>query len=186
MYDEPNSSARHHPSYGLDSVKRRLELTSLRAPVEESMVEDCTPQDGWAVEKEPTFHPKLLVMNPISVTVGSMKVRSWKFLRSCREQAVRIGLVAFVTLLLIGLWTRFGNGLTLRHSTNAKEPVYKVVLDAGSTGTRIHVFKFRQSDGEIILEPTADTEMTFYRKVDGGLSSYKNNPEGARYYTWGC
>ncbi|KAF4712559.1 Ectonucleoside triphosphate diphosphohydrolase [Perkinsus olseni] len=181
MYDEHH---RQEPSHGIDvTVKRRLELSSMKAE-DENVVDDFTPRDAsWAVRNEPAFHPGLLAMNPISVTVSSMRTKSWKLLRSCREQAVRVALLALFTLLLVGVLINFGSGrLVSRGSGSLEQSIFKVVLDAGSTGTRIHVFKFRRRDGDITLERTADPEMTFFRKVDGGLSAYKENPEEARYY----
>uniref|UniRef100_A0A3B4AC18 nucleoside diphosphate phosphatase n=1 Tax=Periophthalmus magnuspinnatus TaxID=409849 RepID=A0A3B4AC18_9GOBI len=47
-----------------------------------------------------------------------------------------------------------------------------IMFDAGSTGTRIHIYKFIQKDPEL---PVLDNEM--FHAVKPGLSSYKDNPE---------
>nr|XP_057945971.1 ectonucleoside triphosphate diphosphohydrolase 5 [Doryrhamphus excisus]XP_057945972.1 ectonucleoside triphosphate diphosphohydrolase 5 [Doryrhamphus excisus] len=50
---------------------------------------------------------------------------------------------------------------------------YGVMFDAGSTGTRIHIYKFIQKDP--VELPVLDNEM--YHAVKPGLSAYKDNPE---------
>ncbi|KAM6912299.1 ectonucleoside triphosphate diphosphohydrolase 5 [Xenentodon cancila] len=52
---------------------------------------------------------------------------------------------------------------------------YGVMFDAGSTGTRIHIYKFIQKDP--VELPVLDNEM--YHAVKPGLSEYKDNPEQA-------
>uniref|UniRef100_A0A672FR52 nucleoside diphosphate phosphatase n=1 Tax=Salarias fasciatus TaxID=181472 RepID=A0A672FR52_SALFA len=51
---------------------------------------------------------------------------------------------------------------------------YGIMFDAGSTGTRIHIYKFIQKDPGKCL-PVLDNEM--YHAVKPGLSAYKDNPE---------
>ncbi|KAJ0009045.1 hypothetical protein NQD34_016460 [Periophthalmus magnuspinnatus] len=48
-----------------------------------------------------------------------------------------------------------------------------IMFDAGSTGTRIHIYKFIQKDP--VELPVLDNEM--FHAVKPGLSSYKDNPE---------
>uniref|UniRef100_A0AAQ6IBB0 nucleoside diphosphate phosphatase n=1 Tax=Anabas testudineus TaxID=64144 RepID=A0AAQ6IBB0_ANATE len=50
---------------------------------------------------------------------------------------------------------------------------YGVMFDAGSTGTRIHIYKFIQKDP--VELPVLDNEL--YHAVKPGLSAYKDNPE---------
>uniref|UniRef100_A0A8C6SZ84 nucleoside diphosphate phosphatase n=1 Tax=Neogobius melanostomus TaxID=47308 RepID=A0A8C6SZ84_9GOBI len=60
---------------------------------------------------------------------------------------------------------------------HAPSPVSRVfhgiMFDAGSTGTRIHIYKFIQKDP--VELPVLDSEM--YHAVKPGLSSYKDDPE---------
>ncbi|KAJ0027099.1 hypothetical protein NQD34_018099 [Periophthalmus magnuspinnatus] len=52
---------------------------------------------------------------------------------------------------------------------------YAVMFDAGSTGTRIHVYTFIQSDTDKL--PILDNEM--FQSIKPGLSAYVNSPEMA-------
>uniref|UniRef100_A0AAX7TY79 nucleoside diphosphate phosphatase n=1 Tax=Astatotilapia calliptera TaxID=8154 RepID=A0AAX7TY79_ASTCA len=56
---------------------------------------------------------------------------------------------------------------------NTSRVFYGIMFDAGSTGTRIHIYKFIQKDP--VELPVLDNEM--YHAVKPGLSSYKDNPE---------
>ncbi|XP_036437686.1 ectonucleoside triphosphate diphosphohydrolase 5 isoform X1 [Colossoma macropomum] len=58
---------------------------------------------------------------------------------------------------------------------NASRIFYGIMFDAGSTGTRIHVYTFIQKDPEGL--PVLDNEM--FRSTKPGLSAYVNNPENA-------
>ncbi|KXZ52074.1 hypothetical protein GPECTOR_10g1097 [Gonium pectorale] len=62
----------------------------------------------------------------------------------------------------------------LRHSGPAATTKYAIVFDAGSTGSRVHVFKFeQQTNGELKL--ISDT----FEQLKPGLSSYADEPEKA-------
>ncbi|XP_054801654.1 nucleoside-triphosphatase-like [Prosopis cineraria] len=52
---------------------------------------------------------------------------------------------------------------------------YAVILDSGSTGTRLHVFHFNQSLNLLYI----GDDFEYYYKVTPGLSSYSSNPEEA-------
>ena len=54
---------------------------------------------------------------------------------------------------------------------------YSVVFDAGSTGSRVHVFRFSPA---LDLLPIGDGELSFFAQVKPGLSSYKDNPVRAQ------
>ncbi|KPI85833.1 putative Nucleoside phosphatase [Leptomonas seymouri] len=52
--------------------------------------------------------------------------------------------------------------------------VYDIVIDAGSTGSRVYIFTYERSkDGVILLSER-------FRRVEPGLSSYALNPNGVR------
>ncbi|KAL2510151.1 putative apyrase 6 [Forsythia ovata] len=54
---------------------------------------------------------------------------------------------------------------------------YGVVIDGGSTGTRIHVFKYEVRNGNLVLDFTEKGLVSM--KVNPGLSSYTEEPERA-------
>ncbi|KAJ4939983.1 hypothetical protein JOQ06_029415 [Pogonophryne albipinna] len=56
---------------------------------------------------------------------------------------------------------------------NTSRVFYGIMFDAGSTGSRIHIYKFIQKDP--VELPVLDNEM--YYAVKPGLSAYKDNPE---------
>ncbi|KAM3870733.1 ectonucleoside triphosphate diphosphohydrolase 5 [Diretmus argenteus] len=58
-------------------------------------------------------------------------------------------------------------------SRDANRVFHGIMFDAGSTGTRIHIYKFIQKDP--VELPVLDNEM--YHAVKPGLSAYKDNPE---------
>ncbi|KAM7395672.1 hypothetical protein PAMA_007102 [Pampus argenteus] len=64
---------------------------------------------------------------------------------------------------------------SLTRPANHSRIFYAVMFDAGSTGTRIHVYTFIQSDsGEL---PVLDNEM--FHSIKPGLSAYADSPEMA-------
>ncbi|XP_062292845.1 ectonucleoside triphosphate diphosphohydrolase 5-like [Scomber scombrus] len=63
----------------------------------------------------------------------------------------------------------------LSRPANLSRIFYAVMFDAGSTGTRIHVYTFIQSDSEEL--PVLDNEM--FHSIKPGLSAYADSPEVA-------
>ncbi|XP_037541272.1 ectonucleoside triphosphate diphosphohydrolase 5 [Nematolebias whitei] len=64
---------------------------------------------------------------------------------------------------------------SLSRPANHSRIFYAVMFDAGSTGTRIHVYTFIQSDLEQL--PVLDNEM--FHSIKPGLSAYADSPEMA-------
>ncbi|XP_016162127.1 nucleoside-triphosphatase [Arachis ipaensis] len=52
---------------------------------------------------------------------------------------------------------------------------YAVIFDAGSSGSRVHVFHFDQNLNLLHI----GNEIEFYKKIEPGLSAYADNPEEA-------
>ncbi|XP_031166363.1 ectonucleoside triphosphate diphosphohydrolase 5-like [Sander lucioperca] len=63
---------------------------------------------------------------------------------------------------------------SLSRPANHSRIFYAVMFDAGSTGTRIHIYTFIQSDSEL---PVLDNEM--FHSIKPGLSAYADSPEMA-------
>ncbi|XP_068565069.1 ectonucleoside triphosphate diphosphohydrolase 5 isoform X2 [Cebidichthys violaceus] len=83
---------------------------------------------------------------------------------------------AQVKTSLLDLTNSFGSILPrLSRPANHSRIFYAVMFDAGSTGTRIHVYTFIQSDSEEL--PNLDNEM--FHSIKPGLSAYADSPEMA-------
>ncbi|GFQ00834.1 apyrase [Phtheirospermum japonicum] len=54
---------------------------------------------------------------------------------------------------------------------------YAVIFDAGSTGSRVHVFAFDQHTFDLI--PVGQTDYELFLSIKPGLSSYENDPKAA-------
>jgi len=60
-----------------------------------------------------------------------------------------------------------------RSSSNGGTYVYNIVLDAGSTGSRIHIFKFQKAGTQLLLQSDG------FHQLKPGLSSFADNPQAA-------
>ncbi|KAH0641302.1 hypothetical protein KY285_037888 [Solanum tuberosum] len=60
--------------------------------------------------------------------------------------------------------------------SNQTDSYYAVIFDAGSSGSRVHVFHFSQN---LDLLPIGEYGLEVFDKVKPGLSSYENNPKAA-------
>ncbi|XP_067017733.1 ectonucleoside triphosphate diphosphohydrolase 5-like [Acropora muricata] len=89
----------------------------------------------------------------------------------CRV-AVVVAILLIIWYLAVYIWQISFSKMLQMPGTYFKENIYGIMFDAGSTGSRIHVFKFlRTRDGLLEL-----SEEHFYQ-VKPGLSDYANNPE---------
>lgn len=62
-----------------------------------------------------------------------------------------------------------------RRPATSKQFIYQVVIDAGSTGSRIHIFTFRRTLAGLIFEKS------FYEEIKPGLSFYLDRPQEGAY-----
>ncbi|XP_051146201.1 probable apyrase 6 isoform X2 [Andrographis paniculata] len=79
--------------------------------------------------------------------------------------------VSFSIAFLLFCYVLFSGG---RHRESSR---YRVVIDGGSTGTRIHVFRYQVRDGKLVLDFTEKGLASM--KVNPGLSAYAEEPQKA-------
>lgn len=63
------------------------------------------------------------------------------------------------------------NKMGPRFSTDISQRQFVIVLDAGSTGSRLHVYRFKMQDNQV-----DSVEDELFAEVKPGLSDYANNP----------
>ena len=90
-----------------------------------------------------------------------------------------MALVGFLLVVLYFLAAVARQPVTPSGSAAARDAppmLYGVMIDAGSTGSRIHVYRFvRGARGDLVLQHE------LFQQLKPGLSSYKDDPEaGAR------
>ena len=81
---------------------------------------------------------------------------------------------SFLALFVLVAVTQYSRSVQLVSST-LRHTQYRIVFDAGSTGTRVNGFKFKCSRTHCQLRPP-----TVPASVAPGLSSFAESPEGAR------
>ncbi|CAH1417117.1 unnamed protein product [Lactuca virosa] len=80
--------------------------------------------------------------------------------------------IGFLTLVFVSC------GYFYLNSQNPSEKRYRVVIDGGSTGSRIHVFEYVIKDGAPIFDLSAKKGLGSMR-VSPGLSAFAEDPKGA-------
>jgi apyrase len=68
---------------------------------------------------------------------------------------------------------KHSNSRSSTSSSSRRGYVYNIVLDAGSTGSRIHVFRFKQAGKQLLLQSDG------FHQLKPGLSSFADNPQAA-------
>ncbi|CAA7031173.1 unnamed protein product [Microthlaspi erraticum] len=95
--------------------------------------------------------------------------------KSKRTKSILLLILASVVSVAITLGLLFVFCSTLRNRGNSFR--YSVVIDGGSSGTRIHVFRYWIESGKPVFDFGAENYGSL--KLSPGLSSYADNPEGA-------
>eukprot|EP00877_Chromochloris_zofingiensis_P011573 jgi/Chrzof1/666/Cz01g24120.t1 len=94
-----------------------------------------------------------------------------KLLACCQTDRSACLALLLGLLVVSSLWV-----LHLHIATQVQQPRYLILLDAGSTGTRVHIFKYGKTDS------TGYTKIHLPEpklKVEPGLSFYASNPASA-------
>ncbi|RUS85481.1 hypothetical protein EGW08_006757 [Elysia chlorotica] len=89
-------------------------------------------------------------------------------------------MAAHVTImgLLSFLFLKYGHLLGLWSSTSAQD-LFSVVIDAGSTGSRVSVFHFKAKSGDFDDHNGVRLESEYFQSVEPGISSYSKHPQEA-------
>ncbi|XP_012268935.2 ectonucleoside triphosphate diphosphohydrolase 5 isoform X2 [Athalia rosae] len=101
-----------------------------------------------------------------------------------KSNRVYIVLVLLIGIFLLG-YMAIGNGLrpikfgtkaidSLAFSFNFQRPFYAVIIDAGSTGSRVLAFSFHES----ILNANLILDGELFEQIKPGLSSFADDPKG--------
>lgn len=103
-------------------------------------------------------------------------MRPYSPVRRMNQQTKRLRLVGLVVLcgliLLLFLVYRRYPAVTPCDSPYAN--VYDVVIDAGSTGSRVHIFQFERARSGVVLLSER------FKRIEPGLSSFAQNVDGVR------
>ncbi|MAJ81342.1 MAG: hypothetical protein CMF41_00320 [Legionellales bacterium] len=59
----------------------------------------------------------------------------------------------------------------------AESPFYEVVVDVGSTGSRVHIYSITASDKDL-----PNIEQVFFHSIEPGFSTYANDPNQIPFY----
>ncbi|KAK3799238.1 hypothetical protein RRG08_054365 [Elysia crispata] len=96
------------------------------------------------------------------------------------ERRWRLRMAAHVTImgLLSFLFLKYGHLLGLWSSTKAQD-FFSVVIDAGSTGSRVFVFHFKAKSGDFDDHNGVRLESEYFQSVEPGISSYSKHPQEA-------
>ncbi|RYR54054.1 hypothetical protein Ahy_A06g029303 isoform A [Arachis hypogaea] len=86
----------------------------------------------------------------------------------CSSQSLRINNIFFTHRKILPKQQSNDNN-------NNNVTSYAVIFDAGSSGSRVHVFHFDQNLNLLHI----GNEIEFYKKIEPGLSAYADNPEEA-------
>ncbi|XP_010476471.1 PREDICTED: probable apyrase 4 [Camelina sativa] len=95
--------------------------------------------------------------------------------KSKRTKSIILLIVASVAIALGLLFVCFS---IVRSRRNQRVSLlkYSVVIDGGSSGTRVHVFGYRVESGKPVFDFGEESYASF--KLSPGLSAYGDNPEG--------
>ncbi|KAG5482629.1 hypothetical protein CUR178_06665 [Leishmania enriettii] len=95
--------------------------------------------------------------------------------RRMTQQSKRLrlsGALVLGALVLLGFVVYYESP-SFAPCTSPYANVYDIVIDAGSTGSRVHVFRYERSSSDVVLLGE------IFKRVEPALSSFAANPDGA-------
>ncbi|KAI1729873.1 GDA1/CD39 (nucleoside phosphatase) family domain-containing protein [Ditylenchus destructor] len=97
-----------------------------------------------------------------------------------------LGILVFVMLLINNLLTTFsGSDVTVISKGASDDLNYGIIIDAGSTGSRLFLYSWRSNSDQELIDIRAvedNSGQPVVKKVSPGLSSFSENPEAAPEY----
>ncbi|KAI4328443.1 hypothetical protein L6164_020798 [Bauhinia variegata] len=113
-------------------------------------------------------------MDPVKLQLRS-NARPNLFARNPKSSRSNYLIIPLVLIsLALFLCLAFFSGKSLHNSAKRK---YRIIIDGGSTGTRIHVFNYKVENGNAVFDFGKDGLASM--KVNPGLSSFAEEPDGA-------
>ncbi|CBZ25018.1 putative nucleoside diphosphatase [Leishmania mexicana MHOM/GT/2001/U1103] len=103
-------------------------------------------------------------------------MRPYSSVRRMTQQSKRLRVAGTLVLSVLVLF-----GFIVYHKSPLFSPcdsayanVYDIVIDAGSTGSRVHVFQYERSRTGVVLLKER------FKRIEPGLSSFTTDPDGAK------
>ncbi|KAL1202592.1 putative apyrase 5 [Cardamine amara subsp. amara] len=94
-----------------------------------------------------------------------------------KSKLTKMSILLIVASVSVTLGLLFVSNSNLVLSSGTKSLRYSVIIDAGSSGTRVHVFGYRTESGKPVFDFGEENYASL--KLSPGLSTYADNPEGA-------
>ncbi|GFN97121.1 ectonucleoside triphosphate diphosphohydrolase 5-like [Plakobranchus ocellatus] len=96
------------------------------------------------------------------------------------ERQWRLRMIAHFVIMVVlsALLVRYSPVLGI-WSTSSAQDLFSVVIDAGSTGSRVFVYHFKAISGDFHNHEGVRLESEYFQSVEPGISSYSKHPQQA-------
>ncbi|KAM7269315.1 hypothetical protein ACFE04_024812 [Oxalis oulophora] len=118
--------------------------------------------------------------NPIYSSKSKKKLQRFRSinLNSNNVLLFLISISALIAASMLFYRSIFSPNTTSNDNNNNNNYKYKIIIDGGSTGTRIHVFRYSLVNYQVVYDFEIGRGL-FSMRVNPGLSSYADDPDGA-------